>query len=79
MDANVVAELSKAEGAFRDSGDTRHIKKWMRIKEATQIYSIGRTKLTALAKECGATLKIDKLTLIDTERLEIYLETFRLR
>ena len=59
MDANVVAELSKAE--------------------ATQIYSIGRTKLTALAKECGATLKIDKLTLIDTERLEIYLETFRLR
>ncbi len=58
--------------------DRRRTKKWIRCKEATVIYSIGRTKLTALAKEAGAVLKIDGTMLIDSEKFDRYIETFRL-
>lgn len=79
MNSIVTAELLKAEGAFENGKDIRLNKKWLRVKEATELYSIGRTKLTELAKESGAALKIDKVTLIDTDKFERYLETFRLR
>ena len=50
MNSFVTAELLKAEGAFENGKDTRLNKKWLRVKEATELYSIGRTKLTELAK-----------------------------
>ncbi len=54
-------------------------RRWIRNKEATHRYSIGRTKLDELAKECGAFLKIDRVVLIDTIKFERYLETFLTR
>ncbi|MCR5233582.1 MAG: hypothetical protein K6E53_06685 [Lachnospiraceae bacterium] len=59
--------------------DQRRVKKWIRCKEGTEIYSLGRTKLTELAKEAGAVLKIDATILIDREKFDRYLETFRIR
>ena len=53
-------------------------KKWIRCKEGVERYSLGRTKLTALAREAGAVLKIDSTLLIDVETLDRYIETFRI-
>ena len=53
-------------------------KKFMRYSEAAVFYSIGKTKLQALAKEAHAVYKVDKVALINCEIFEKYLETFRL-
>lgn len=69
-------------GTRKDSRNDSSVskrKKWIRCKEATVTYSIGRTKLTQLAREAGAVLKIDSTLLIDVETFEKYLETFRVR
>ena len=54
-------------------------KKWIRCREGVERYSIGRTKLTELAKEAGAVLKIDSTLLIDVETFDRFIETFRVR
>ena len=53
-------------------------KKFMRYSEAAAYYSIGKTKLQALAKEAHAIYKVDKVALINCEIFERFLETFRL-
>ena len=65
--------------------DTRHETKvskrtkWIRCKDAVERYSIGRTKITELALEAGAYLKIDRTVLIDMDTLDRFIETFRCR
>ncbi len=54
-------------------------KKYIRCKQAVDMYSIGRTKLVELAREAGALIKVDSTLLIDADTFERYLETFRLR
>ena len=72
-------DFAIAEDSFRETRVPVTKKKWIRCKEATQIYSMGRTKLTALAKEAGAVIKIDSTMLIDTETFDRFIETFRVR
>ena len=52
-------------------------KKFVRYKEGAELYSIGLTKFQELAKEAGAVYKIDKVVLVNCERFEKFLETFR--
>ena len=51
-------------------------KKFVKIKETIEIYSIGRTKLMEMAKDAKAVYKKDNLTLINVAKFEEYLETF---
>lgn len=52
-------------------------KKFVRYKEAREIYSIGQTKLETMVREAGAVYKLDKVVLINCEVFERYLESFR--
>ena len=52
-------------------------KKFVRYKEGAEKYSMGLTKFQQLAREAGATYKIDKVVLVNCEIFERYLETFR--
>lgn len=65
--------------------DTRHEtkveklkRKWIRVRDGVDIYSISRPKLVSLAMEAGAAYKIDSVILIDKEAFELYLESFRI-
>lgn len=53
-------------------------KKFVSYNEASELYSLGRNKITDLAREAGAVYKIEKSCLVNTDILEQYLETFRL-
>ena len=52
-------------------------KKFVRYKEGAELYSMCQSKFERLAKEAKATYKIDKVVLVNCERLEKYLEKFR--
>ena len=54
-------------------------KRLVRYKEGSQMYSMGMNKFQALAKDAGATLKIDRLVLVDLDVFDEYLESFRVR
>jgi len=53
-------------------------KKWIRTKEGTERYSMGKTKFLSLAREAGAAVQIERTILVDSDVFELYLETFRL-
>ena len=50
---------------------------YLRLKEAMTVFSMGPEKIEALARECGAYYKVDKVVLINYEALRDYIETFR--
>ena len=52
-------------------------KRLVRYKEGAEMYSMGMNKFQTLAKDAGATLKIDRLVLVDLDVFDQYLETFR--
>ena len=52
-------------------------KKFLNYKQAAEYYSIGLTKMQALAKEAKAVYKIDKKALVNTEIMDKYFESFR--
>jgi len=54
-----------------------YVKRFVRYKEGAEMYSIGLTKFQELAKEAHATIKVDKLVLVDCQKFEEFLETFR--
>ena len=56
----------------------QNAKKFVRYQEGAEKYSMGLTKFTALAKEAKAVYKIDKVTLVNCEIFERYLESFRI-
>lgn len=53
------------------------IKNFVKISEATDLFSIGTTKLREMAEKAGAVYKIDGIVLINIARFEDYLEQFR--
>ena len=53
----------------------QNAKKFVRYQEGAEKYSMGLTKFTALAKEAKAVYKIDKVTLVNCEIFERYLES----
>lgn len=46
---------------------------------SAEMYSMGMNKFQTLAKDAGATLKIDRLVLVDLDVFDEYLESFRVR
>ena len=69
--------LSKMEQlVYKDKRDQKQ--KYMRVKEATKIYPMSRTKLMEEAFKCGALYEVGKLKLINTEIFEEYLESCRI-
>ena len=54
-------------------------KRLVRYKEGSQMYSMGMNKFQTLAKDAGATLKIDRLVLVDLDVFDEYLESFRVK
>ena len=55
----------------------KYAKKFVRYKEGAERYSLGLTKIQALAKEAKSVYKIDGVALVNCELFERYLETFR--
>lgn len=53
-------------------------KKWIRCKEAVVTYSMSRPTIMALATDAGALYKINGTVLIDADKFENYMETFRI-
>ena len=54
-------------------------KRLVRYKEGAEMHSMGLNKFQTLSRDAGATLKIDRLVLVDLDILDQYLETFRVR
>lgn len=59
------------EGAKKRKG-----KKYMRYSEAMEYYGISITKLKEIAREAKAVRKLDRLVLIDIEKLDAFIDTF---
>lgn len=53
-------------------------KKFLRMAEAAQFYSIGKHTMERLAKEAEAIYKYDGVVLVNVEIVDRYLETFKL-
>ncbi len=51
-------------------------KKFVRYDEACELYSMGLTKLKEIARDAGAVYKLNRLVLINTDKLDEYIETF---
>ena len=58
-------------------GEEKPKKKFVRYKTAMYMYEMGRSKIEKVARQAGATYKIDKLVLINTEILDEFLDTYR--
>lgn len=52
-------------------------KRFIRYKDGPEMYGICQSKFEKMAKEAGATYKVDKAVLVNCEIFEKYLETFR--
>ena len=72
------SDVFKTNSPRRESHASITTRKWIRCKDGVDIYSMGKTKLLEIAREAGAAVKIDGTVLIDSEKLDMYLETFRL-
>lgn len=53
-------------------------KKFVRYKEGAELYSMCQSKFEQLAKDAGAIYKVNKLVLVNCDRVDEYLETFRI-
>ena len=53
-------------------------KKFVRYKEGAELYSMCQSKFEQLAKDAGAIYKINKLVLVNCDRVDEYLETYRI-
>ena len=66
MNSNQMEELERRFGGGEPKREKQSPKKkYIRCKEAVEVYGMGRTKLTQLAREAGAVIKIDSTLLID--------------
>ena len=50
---------------------------FVRYKEGADMYSLGLSKFTTMAREARAVIKCDKVVLVDRIAFEEYLESFR--
>ena len=53
-------------------------KKYVRYEEACEIYSMGLTKLKEIARDAEAVYKLNRLVLINVDKMDEYIETFLL-
>ena len=52
-------------------------KKFIRYQEGAEIYSMSLRKFQYFAKDAGAIYKVVKMVLVSCEKLDAYLETFK--
>lgn len=50
---------------------------YLRLKQAMTVFNMGPEKIEALARECGAYYKVDRIILINYEEFKTYLESFK--
>ena len=53
-------------------------KKWLRCKEATLRYGVSRPTIMSWAKVSGSLLRIEDTILIDSEKMDDFIESFRI-
>ena len=64
--------------SYKTYSDTKEImKKYVNATEGAVIYSLGKTRFMALAKEANAIYKVGNSAVVNVERFEKYLEQFR--
>ena len=51
-------------------------KKYVRYDVACDMYGMGLTKLKEVARDAGAVYKLNRLVLINVEKMDEYIETF---
>ena len=54
----------------------KYAKKFVRYGEGAQLYSMSQSTFEKLAKEAKAIYKYNKLVLVNTEKIDEYLELF---
>lgn len=63
--------------SYKTYSETKDVmKKYVNATEGAIIYSLGKTRFMALAKEAGAVYKVGNSALVNTETFEEYLEQF---
>ncbi len=63
--------------SYKIYSETKDVmKKYVNATEGAIIYSLGKTRFMALAKEAGAVYKVGNSALVNTEIFEEYLEQF---
>ena len=63
--------------SYKSYSQTKDVmKKYVNATEGSIIYSLGKTRFMALAKEAGAIYKVGASALVNTEVFEQYLEQF---
>ena len=63
--------------SYKIYSETKDVmKKYVNATEGAIIYSLGKTRFMALAKEAGAVYKVGNSALVNTEIFEDYLEQF---
>ena len=50
------------------------VKKYVRYDEGTQLFSMGLTTFKKVAKEAGAVIKVHRITLVNVQLIENYLD-----
>lgn len=65
------------EEAIRNGVVHREWKKYRRVKDGAEYYDFSIRKFRAMAEDAGAILKLNKAVLIDCERFEEFLDSFR--
>ena len=64
--------------SYKCYSDTKEImKKYVNATEGSIIYSLGKTRFMALAKEANAIYKVGNSALVNTELFERFLEQYR--
>ena len=58
--------------------DSKVRKRFVTYKEASELYSMGLTRIQEHAKSAGATYKMGNKVLINTDIFDAYLEQFRI-
>ena len=60
----------------RGDSSERIQKRYVRIKEAVELFSFGQTKLREVARDAGAVRVIGRVTLYDVDKLNAYIDSF---
>ena len=62
--------------AAREARDKR--KKYVKFQEGAELYSMGKSKFSEMAHDCGAVIKVGRSAFVDLEIFDKYFQTFRL-
>lgn len=67
-----------AEQKKQNLADSKVRKRFVTYKEASELYSMGLTRVQEHARSAGATYKMGNKVLVNTDIFEAYLEQFRI-